>query len=110
MPWRARRGQIHHYGSSDSAPGGNQFDAIAKRVLGKGATYLRHGGVVFGLKTCTAQIGKQIVETFHPQRGMRLFRRAKLRFNAQMQLQRAALKPRATTTGEFRRFLQFGEA
>ena len=88
--------------------GAKELDAIAKRVKSKCPIEARNGfGVVLYFEAGGSQRFEKIGEFSHEKRGMRLLRRAKLRLNTEVQLQRATPKPSAAAIREIRRLGNF---
>ena len=82
----------------------DEFNAIAKWVGGKCASNPWDGLVVGDLAAGTPEVGEQFFKSLNPKRWMCLLGRMELLLDAEMKLQRAALKPSAAATCEFRRF------
>ena len=81
--------------------GRDKLDAIAEGVGSKGPSETWNGlGVVLYFEACSSQRFEKCREIAHEKCRVRFPGRTKFRFNAEVQLQRATLKPGASTSCE----------
>jgi hypothetical protein len=89
----------------------DQFNAIAERIHGENPLDARTGlGIQRDFVTGHGECLAHDLQVTHKKRRVGLFGWTKILLDAEMDLQRAALKPQSAAGGEVRRFGQFRQA
>jgi hypothetical protein len=88
-----------------------ELDPVAKRVGSESAIEVCNRlGIVLHFETAGSERLYDLPEIGDEKSGMRAFRGTEIRFDTEVQLQRATLEPRAAPRSEIRRFGDFRQA
>lgn len=93
-----------------SGIGSDQFNAVAKWIIGESPSDGRKRGVLGNLEPFTLKTSQQFHELLDEKSGMRFHGRAKATLDPKMHLNAAALKPGTTAAGKCLWLRQLGEA